>query len=814
MPDRPSITGTPVIGTSPIRKEGRAKVTGRAQYVDDITLPGMWYGATVRSNIPRGRITSISFSPAIDWSQFTIVTADDIPGDNFIIHLTKDHVCLAHDHINHYGEPILLLAHPDKAVLPAAVAAVNITYEEFPGVFTIEDSEAGAAGDQSKIIWQGDDPVHHGPNTFKTFHMRSSDDHAAHDAALAEAFAHADFIVEGEYRTGAQEQLYIENNGVIAEAFRAADGTLESVTVSGSMQCPYYLVHALEHVFHLPAEKCRVIQTETGGAFGGKEDFPSVIGSHAALLAMKSGHPVKLCYDRAEDLIATTKRHPSRTRHRTTVSKDGKLLGGEIEVVIDGGAYVTLSPVVLSRATIHALGPYHWPHLTVRAKAMATNIAPHGAFRGFGAPQSLFALERHMDKIAHTIGLTPEEFRRRNFLSTGMRTATGQHLADPVDMDGLLTRALRESNYHARRAEFDRTNPTSPIKRGIGFASFMHGSGFTGSGERRLNSLVKIELTPDSDGRPNILVSSTEFGQGTNTILCQVCAQTLRIPYEDVLIAQPDTSVVPNSGPTVASRTAMIVGKLVERASENMLTMLAPYLEHPKPTADFDYSAACEVPASYTADDFRRAALTYLRDHGSLVAEARYEAPGNIFWDDDQYRGDAYPTYAWAVYVAEVSVDTRTYFAEVTDFHALQEVGKVMHPVLAKGQIEGGVAQGIGYALYEKCEYQQGIMRNNQMTNYIMPTSADLPPIHVYFEEVPSIHGPDGAKGIGELPMDGPAPAILNAIEHATSISFTEIPLLPEDIFERMTGTPSSGTEDLNPTIDLDTRTEPTEVPA
>ena len=287
-------TSSRILGTSPIRKEGRAKVTGRAQYVDDITLPGMWYGATVRSTIARGRITSIAFDPGIDWSQFTIVTADDIPGDNFIIHLTTDHVCLAHDHVNHYGEPILLLAHPDKSVLPAAVAAVHIDYEELPGVFTIEDSEAGAAGDQSKVIWNGDDPAHHSPNTFKTFLMRSSDDHAAHDVGLAEAFRTADFIVEGEYRTGAQEQLYIENNGVIAEAFRASDGTLESITVSGSMQCPYYLVHALEHVLGLSPEKCRVIQTETGGAFGGKEDFPSVIGSHAALLAMKCGHPVRV----------------------------------------------------------------------------------------------------------------------------------------------------------------------------------------------------------------------------------------------------------------------------------------------------------------------------------------------------------------------------------------------------------------------------------------------------------------------------------------------------------------------------------------
>ncbi len=751
-----------IVGQSPLRKEGAAKVLGRAQYVDDITLPGMWYGATVRSTIPRGRISSIKLDPAIPWREFTIVSAADIPGENTIVHLTKDHPCLATTHVNHDAEPILLLAHPDKAALPAAVAAVHIAYEELPAIYTIEESEA-----QTQIIW-GED------NTFKTYLMQKNQQPIPN-----EIWQQADFIVEGEYRTGAQEQLYIENNGVIAE-YDPETG----VTVRGSMQCPFYLVHALTLVFNLPPEKCRVIQTETGGAFGGKEDFPSVIGSHAALLAMKSGHPVKICYDRAEDMAATTKRHPSRTRHRTAVSKDGKLLAGEIDFAIDGGAYATLSPVVLSRGTIHAPGPYHWPHLTIRAKAMATNIPPHGAFRGFGAPQSIFALERHMDKIAHTIGLTPEEFRRRNFLTTGDRTATGQLLSDPVDMRALLTRALKESNYHAKRVQFEKENPTSTIKRGIGFATFFHGAGFTGSGERRLASEVAIDITPE--GRPRILVSSTEFGQGTNTILCQVAAQTLALPYEEVLIAQPDTHLVPNSGPTVASRTAMIVGKLVERASLQLLEKLR---------------TEAALPTPHTAEDFKQAALRYTQQLGNLQVCVRYESPGDIFWDDDTYSGDAYPAYAWAVYVAEVAVDTTTYTATVTDFHALQEVGRVLHPILAAGQVEGGVAQAIGYALYEKCIWQNGHLANNQMTNYIMPTSADLPPIHVHFEETPCSHGPGGAKGIGELPMDGPAPAILNAIEQATGIAFTEIPLLPEDIFEHMTRTPASGTEALNPTI-------------
>ncbi|WP_353068406.1 xanthine dehydrogenase family protein molybdopterin-binding subunit [Tunturibacter empetritectus] len=765
-----------IVGSSPIRKEGTAKVLGRALYVDDISLPGMWFGATVRSTIPRGRITSIAFDPAIPWNEYTIVSAADIPGENCIVHLTKDHPCLAISHVNHAEEPIFLLAHPNRSALPAAVAAVHITYEELPAIYSIEDSEK-----KEQVIWGEGEHA----NTFKTYLMQK-DQKPIPD----EIWQTADYIVEGEYRTGAQEQLYIENNGVIAEY-----DPEKGVTVRGSMQCPYYLVHALELVFNLPAEKCRVIQTETGGAFGGKEDFPSVIGSHAALLAMKSGHPVKLCYDRAEDMAATTKRHPSRTRHRTAVSKDGKLLAGEIDFALDGGAYATLSPVVLSRGTIHAPGPYHWPHLTVRAKAMATNIPPHGAFRGFGAPQSIFALERHMDKIAKVVGLTPEELRRRNFLGTGGHTATGQLLKDPVDMKHLLTRALEESSYHAKRGQFDRENPTSTIKRGVGFATFFHGAGFTGSGERRLNSLVEIELTPE--GQPRLLVSSTEFGQGTNTILCQIAAQTLHLPYDQILIAQPDTGHVPNSGPTVASRTAMVVGKLIERAAQSLLATLAPLLS--SRSAVEGSAATSDLPHSYSPEDFRHAALYYLAEHGSLKTEARYQSPGDIFWDDENYRGEAYPAYAWAVYVAEVAVDTTTYSASVTSFYTLQEVGKVLHPILAAGQIEGGVAQGIGYALYEKCIWNNGHLANNQMTNYIMPTSADIPPIHVSFEEIPSPHGAFGAKGIGELPMDGPAPAILNAIEHATGLAFTEIPLLPEDIFERITRTPEAGSESFDP---------------
>ena len=369
-----------IVGSSAPRKEGRDKVTGQARYIDDITLPNMLYGATVRSQIPRGKIKKITFGPGIPWDEFVVVSAKDIPGKNYIALIEDDQPCLADGVVNHPEEPILLLAHPDKHLLPKAVAAVSIEYEPLPAVFTIEESER-----QTEIIWGAD-------NTFKTYLIQKGDVDAIWEKA--------DFIVEGEYFTGAQEQLYIETNGMIAQ-FDPEQG----VTVWGSLQCPYYVHKALMALCDLPEEKVRVVQTETGGAFGGKEEYPSMIAAHAALLAMKSGRPVKIIYDRAEDMVATTKRHPSRTRHRTAVSKDGKILGGEIEFTIDGGAYATLSSVVLSRGTIHAGGPYYWPSVRVRAKAVATNAPPHGAFRGFGAPQCLFAMERHMDRIAQVVKL-------------------------------------------------------------------------------------------------------------------------------------------------------------------------------------------------------------------------------------------------------------------------------------------------------------------------------------------------------------------------------------------------------------------------
>jgi CO/xanthine dehydrogenase Mo-binding subunit len=732
----------PVIGTSVPRTEGRGKVLGSARYVDDLVFPNMLFGATVRSPVARGRIRAIHFETGIPWSEFTIATAKDIPSKNCVALLIEDQPCLAEQAVNHPEEAVVLLAHPDKYLLEQARRSVRIEIDPLPAIFTATDSLA-----RKQVIW-GED------NVFKSFHVEKGD--------VDTVWRNADFVVEGQYETGAQEQLYIEPQGMIALASPS-----EGVTVWGSLQCPYYVHKALVRLFGLPKDRVRVVQTETGGGFGGKEEYPSMLACHAALLAWKSARPVKIIYDRAEDMAATTKRHPSETRHRTAVSREGKLLAMEIDFTLDGGAYQTLSPVVLSRGTIHAAGPYHCPNVRIRSRVVATNTPPHGAFRGFGAPQSVFALERHLDRVARVIGLPPDELRRRNFIQQGQALAVRQVIHEKVDLGRLMDRAFELSGYHAKRTRFQQENQQSAIKKGIGFATFLHGAGFTGSGEEYLASEAIVEAT--REGRVRILAGSTEIGQGTNTVFTQIAAEALGLNCDQIEIMQPDTALVPNSGPTVASRTTMIVGKLVESAARAVQQSL--------------FSSGVLEPG-YGAEDFPDACRQYINKFGALQALVKYQHPQDLHWDEERYQGDAYGAYAWATYVAEVSVDTYTAEVRVEDFVAVQEVGKVINPVLAAGQIEGGVAQGIGFALYENVVWQEGRMVNGQMTNYIVATSMDVPPIRVFFEETPYARGPAGAKGIGELPLDGTAPAIANAIANATGADIRRVPVTPETLLE------------------------------
>jgi CO/xanthine dehydrogenase Mo-binding subunit len=707
------------VGTNVKRKDGIGKATGRTKYADDVTFPGMIYGRTIRSTIAAGRIRSIRTD--FDAAGFTIVDHRDIPvaqgGRNLVALIVDDQPCLAESVIRHSQEPVLLLAHEHRETLEAA--RVIIDYEHDTPVF---------------------DPLA-SPTVLKDFVIEKG--------KLERGFAAADVVVEGTYRTGHQEHIYIETNGVIAvpdvnltqdDGRQPRTSGVVGVTVYGSIQCPFYVEKALK-VMLGPEFTVRVIQTETGGGFGGKEEYPSMLACHSALLAIKSGRPVKMIYDRVEDMLATTKRHPSYIRHRTGVKKDGRITAMDIEVVIDGGAYVTLSPVVLSRGGIHAAGPYRCANTRIRARAMFTNTPPNGAFRGFGAPQTQFAMEVHMNRIAGTLGLDPVKVRERNALRAGDTTATGQVVKDDCSALTVLREAVKRSGFRRKAAKYNGTN------RGIGVALFFHGSGFTGSGELKLNSKAAVELT---ERGVRLLVSSTEIGQGTRTMHAQIVADAMGIPYEDVDVAPTDTAIVPDSGPTVASRTCMVVGKILERAAMELRGKLGGM-----------------SPAEY------------FETKGPLRVDKTHEPPAWLTWDETLYRGDAYATYAWGCNVAEVEMDPDTYEVRPVRITAVSDIGRAIHPAMAAGQIEGGTGQGVGFALIEQVVMKNGAMANSQLTNYTIPTTLDTPVMDIVILENPFPEGPFGAKGLGELPIDGPAPAIVNAIR-SLGMDVREVPATPE----------------------------------
>jgi CO/xanthine dehydrogenase Mo-binding subunit len=733
------------IGDSCSRVDLSPKLSGQARYIDDVTLPDMLFGMTLRSSIPRGQIKQIQLPDHFEENGFIVASATDIPGANVVRILNDDQPLLALDEIHHAMEPLLLVAHANREALLEFMDEIEVKEEAWEPVLDLNQSMHG------NLV------VHRDGNLLKEIRIEKGEPQAI--------LGQGEIVVEGTFHTGAQEHAYIEPNGIIAWI---EDGR---ICVRGSMQCPYYVQGALCEIFGREASEIRVLQDTTGGAFGGKEDYPSILAAHAALLALKSGRPVKMIYDRSEDMAATTKRHPSTSTIRAAFSPDGILLAQDLEFNLDAGAFTTLTPVVLSRGALHASGPYRCDHTHIRAKAWATNTPPHGAFRGFGAPQSCFAIEGIMDQAAAKLGLDPAEIRRRNFLKKGDAMATGQIVQEDIDLEGLLNQALEHSGYKAKRMAHLKHNqhvdPDSP-RRGIGLSSFFHGAGFTGSGEKLLKSKLAIEV--QRDGRVMILAASTEMGQGSTTVFTQILSDVLGLDPALIEVAAPDTDKVPNSGPTVASRTSMVIGSLIRDAGLDLLKHLQ--INHK------DCLKQEGVPATLLA----------LAQSGPVRFERTYQHPEWIKWDETIYKGDAYPTFAWAVYVAETEVDPVTAEVRVLSFHALQDIGRVINPQLAEGQVEGGVAQGIGFALLEQVVWHNGQMINNSLSDYIIPTFMDLPTIRAHFRESPWGYGPGGAKGLGELPMDGSAPAIACALNQACGFLTNSLPILPEHLLPIMDG--------------------------
>jgi CO/xanthine dehydrogenase Mo-binding subunit len=711
------------------RVDAVPKLLGVTRYTDDFLVPGAWHGSTVRATEPHARLLGIERDPDFDWSRVVVLTAADVPGEN-VIHLMKDdQPVLAGDEICYIGEPVALVAAPTLALAHAARDHIRLRTEPLPAV-----TEMLAAD-----------------HVFVGYDIARGD--------LEAGFAEADLVVEGTYRVGHQEQLYIETQGMIAVP--RSDG---GVTVHGSLQCPYYVHAAMKRALGLDAEHCVVVQEDTGGAFGGKEEFPSGLAIHAAMLALAVGRPVRLIYDRHEDISVTTKRHPAVVTHRTGVTRDGRLVAQDIDVTFDAGAYETLSSVVLSRGTLHAGGPYACPNVRIRSRAVQTHTPPTGAFRGFGAPQTEFAAEMQVNRIAEALAISPADLRARWAYQVGDQTPTQQVLHESVSARETLAAALEAGDFEARRSAFaaaravDRLAGGARSAPGIGVAMGWHGAGFTGGGETYLASVAAVELT--TDGRVRAICAQTEMGQGMRTVLAQIVGDRLGISFEDVDVVRQDTSVVPNSGPTVASRTTMVVGGLLALAADRL-------------RAAVEERSPGSFAATYVDD---------ARTHGALRFDEQFTGYPNITWDDATYVGDAYPAFGWAAATVEVEVDLDTGEVAVRHVVSADDCGTVINPLMAAGQVEGGSLQAVGYATIEEMKLKDGRYLNDRLSKYLIPTSLDAPRITAVLVENPFSSAPHGAKGLGELPMDVVAPAVVAAIHDAIGVWIHELPATPERV--------------------------------
>jgi len=688
------------ISTSVLKIDNEEKSKGSALYVSDIKIPGMYYAKTVRSTIPKGKIKKITFPKLPE--NYTIVDYKDIPGPNIVKMIFDDQPIFAEENVTYYGEPILLVVGPEKIIIADLVKNINIEYVE-------ETPEYGYV------------------NSIINYNFVKGD--------AKSAFENADKVVQFDYVTGYQEQLYIEPQGMVVEV----EG--KKVILTGSIQCPYYVKNAVLQALNAEDSEVTVIQAVVGGAFGGKEEFPSLITTQLAVAAKKIGKPIKMIYEREEDMEVTTKRHPSKIHMEAAISKDNEILAFKSNVGIDAGANTGLSGVVLSRALIACSGAYTIDNLAVNGDVFITNTVPNGAYRGFGAPQMLFAVEMFINHIAKEINVDPLELRLKYLSKQGDSTSTQGTFRDPIIMKEMIEKGMEVSDYKRKKIEYAKKD----VYKGIGMSFFLHGCGFTGSGEStHINALVK--LRKDKDDKVHILIAAVDMGQGIRTTMMKIVSQVLNIPLEQTIYDLPNTDFVPDSGPTVASRTIMIVGGLVARAAQQLKEKWEVGVE--------------------------------------LIVSERYKHPEYIKWDEDNFVGDAYPAYSWGVNIVEVEVCPVTYQVSLQHVWSVYDVGKAIDERIVLGQADGGIMQGIGYGYLEVMNSKDGKIQQKNVTDYIIPTSVDSPPLDTYLMDNPYALGPYGAKGAGELTLVGGAPAVALAIEEAIGEKVFNIPVTPEYIME------------------------------
>lgn len=743
------------VNKSARRVDALGKVLGESRFGADLVFENMLYGKVLRTPYPYARILSIDISAAAALPGVAaVLTAKDIPGSHTFGLVVPNQQLLAKELVRYRGDGVAIVAAETAAIAEKALQLIRVEYEELPGVFTTEQAMAEGA------------PLLHAdcPGNIAVHHVLERGE-------VESGFAAADVILEREYETQMQEHAYIEPEATVAVPEVGHRG----VTVYGSIQNPFSCRKGLAAILGYKLNEVRVIQSFMGGSFGGKDEVMSALCGRAALLALKTGRPVKMVNSREESLRESYKRHPYKLKYKVGATRAGKLVAMKVYITADAGAYASQTPFVTWRSVVQATGPYEVPNVRTDVYGVYTNNCYTGAFRGFGSPQIIFAQESLMDELAAELGLEPLAIRQLNGFRQGSVTATGQTLENhKVSLLEVIEQAVERSDYRAKHKEY--ANQTGRFRKGIGLACSFRGCSLGAEGIDATGAIVSVQY----DGSVYIYAGLAENGQGLQTIFSQIAAEELGISLERVRFMPTDTALIPDGGPTVASRSTLMGGNAVRLAAAKVReTLLGVALTKLKAASE---QLAWGEDKIWVKDDPSRSlsfeqVVSAASAQGELLTELGWYRAPQVTWDERHGQGKAYFTYVYGCQIAEVEVDTETGSTRVLKITAAHDVGRAINPDLVRGQFYGGIAQGLGYALLEEVQEYAGEIKTLNFDEYLIPGICDMPEIEPVIVENPDSYGPYGAKTIGEPTLEITAPAIANAVAQACGRRVRQLPL-------------------------------------
>lgn len=729
------------VGKNVPRVGSRSRLMGRARFSADISVEGALTVAALRSTKHHALITELDVTAAeAEPGCVRVFTAKDVPGRNRFGIINKDQPLLAEEKVRCVGEPVALVAAESSEAAKKALEKIRIRYRDLPVV-----------PDPEEALRPGAPEIHASGNLLARKIVRRGNPEGA--------FKHADVVIERIYCTPHIEHTYLEPDAGVAYMDD------DVVTVYASTQNPHYDQKDVAVLLGLDEDRVRIIQAATGGGFGSKLDLN--VQGFVALVALLTGRPARMVYAREEAFLSTAKRHPLKIRYKSGADSDGRLIAVDVRIIGDTGAYASYGLAVASRAAVHAVGPYEVPNVYVESKLVYTNNPTAGAMRGFGCPQMAFAHESQMDLLAGELELSPMEIRRRNCLRIGSTTSTGQQLNAGVG----IGKCLKEIAPHYERSLPDGEERCSPFaRRGKGLGAMMYGIGNTGV---QNPATAQVEL--GGDGRVTLFTGAADIGQGACTVLRQMAAEVLGLDPEGIKLVVADTRRTTNAGATSASRQTYISGNAVvdacRKLADVLLTEGATILSTDRRSLVLTDGGVRSARHPEKWVSFEKIA-NRARSSGIPLKWQGYFDPETVPLDPETGQGNPYAAYAFACHMAEVEVDTLTGEVRVLKVVAAHDVGRAVNPQNVRGQINSGVAMGIGFALME--EYIPG--RTESMKDYHIPSAADIPTIEAIIVEEPEPTGPFGAKGVGEPALIPTAPAILNAVADALGVRIYDLP--------------------------------------